>query len=390
MAFELAGRVTPGGEVVGVDFSEGMLDLARAKAVAHAPSSGMNVQFKWGNALALEYPDDAFAAATVGFGARNFSDLERGLREMTRVVRPGGHVVVLEITTPTRPPLSTFFDLWFDRAVPAIGKLAGDSQAYSYLPNSVKRFPGPPALAALMARLRAELAAVRDHRGRDHRAARRRGSLVSAVEAVVAAGRRRGAQRHGPRRGADARSRHRTRRAARGYAGETISAGGKRLRPLLVCLSAGVPVPESDGLVRSAVAVELVHAATLVHDDVLDGSALRRGRPTVVAAGGRLIATATGDLLFSRAFSELVATRSVEAVRTLARASSGLASGELMQREDAWRPEVSLERYLERCRLKTAVLFRAACELGALEGDGPVSALGGLRRADRRRVPDPR
>ncbi len=153
LAFELAGRVAPGGEVIGVDFSEGMLDLARAKATAGAPTpTRTNVQFKWGNALELDFPDDTFAAATVGFGARNFSDLDQGLREMTRVVHPGGHVVVLEITTPTRPPLSTFFDLWFDRLVPAIGRFAGDSQAYTYLPNSVKRFPGPEALAAAMAR----------------------------------------------------------------------------------------------------------------------------------------------------------------------------------------------------------------------------------------------
>jgi geranylgeranyl pyrophosphate synthase len=151
-------------------------------------------------------------------------------------------------------------------------------------------------------------------------------------------------------------------------AGDTIEAGGKRLRPLLVCLAAGVPPPEAEGLVRAAVAVELVHAATLVHDDVLDGSALRRGRPTVVAVGGRTLATATGDLLFSRAFAELVQSQSVQAVRLLARASSELARGELMQREDVWNPEVSVGRYLERCRLKTGVLFRAACELGALEG----------------------
>jgi geranylgeranyl pyrophosphate synthase len=160
------------------------------------------------------------------------------------------------------------------------------------------------------------------------------------------------------------------------FAGETIAAGGKRLRPLLVCVAAGVPPPETEGLVRAAVAVELVHGATLVHDDVLDGSPLRRGRPTVVAAGGRRLATATGDLLFSRAFAELAAGRSVPAVRALSRASSELAQGELMQREDAWSAEVSVERYLERCRLKTAVLFRAACELGALEGDSAPELLG--------------
>jgi geranylgeranyl pyrophosphate synthase len=159
------------------------------------------------------------------------------------------------------------------------------------------------------------------------------------------------------------------------YAGDTIAAGGKRLRPLLVCLAAGVPAPDSELLVRAAVSVELVHGATLVHDDVLDGSALRRGRPTVVASGGRELATATGDLLFSRAFAELAATGSVEAVRILSRASSELAAGELMQREDAWRADVGVDRYLERCRLKTGVLFRAACELGALAGGGSSESL---------------
>jgi geranylgeranyl pyrophosphate synthase len=151
------------------------------------------------------------------------------------------------------------------------------------------------------------------------------------------------------------------------YAGSTIAAGGKRLRPLLVFLAAGVPVPESDGLLAAAVAVELVHAATLVHDDVLDGSPLRRGRPTVVASGGRAAATATGDLLFSRAFAELRTLQSARAVRILSRASSELAAGELMQRADAWTP-VDADRYFERCRLKTAVLFRAACELGETAG----------------------
>jgi geranylgeranyl pyrophosphate synthase len=159
------------------------------------------------------------------------------------------------------------------------------------------------------------------------------------------------------------------------YSRETINAGGKRLRPLLVCLAAGVPPPESEGLVRAAVAVELVHAATLVHDDVLDGSALRRGRPMVVAAGGRKMATATGDLLFARAFAELAHGRSGASVRVLSRASSELALGELMQRADAFNGELGLERYLERCRLKTAVLFRAACELGAIAGGASPSSL---------------
>jgi geranylgeranyl pyrophosphate synthase len=160
------------------------------------------------------------------------------------------------------------------------------------------------------------------------------------------------------------------------HAGQMIAAGGKRLRPLLVCLAAGAPPPESEALVQAAVAVELVHGATLVHDDVIDGSALRRGRPTVFATGGRRLAIATGDLLFSRAFAELVQVGSVDAVRVLSRATGELAQGELMQRADAFDGSVSVARYLDRCRLKTAVLFRAACELGALAADGPVCELG--------------
>jgi octaprenyl-diphosphate synthase len=158
------------------------------------------------------------------------------------------------------------------------------------------------------------------------------------------------------------------------HAGATISAGGKRLRPLLVFLAAGAPPPETENLLRAAVAVELVHSATLVHDDVIDGSNLRRGRPTVAAAAGRLTATATGDLLLSRAFAELAATGSLASVRVLSRSSSELAAGELMQRADAW-TVVPVERYLDRCRLKTAVLFRASCELGAIAGAGPLQEL---------------
>jgi demethylmenaquinone methyltransferase/2-methoxy-6-polyprenyl-1,4-benzoquinol methylase len=144
LAIELAGRVAPDGEVIGSDFSEEMLAHARGKAPG--------LRFEWANALELPYADGEFAAATVGFGARNFSDLDRGLAEMARVVRPGGRVVILEITTPQRPPLSTFFSLWFDRVVPLIGKVAGDSDAYDYLPSSVKRFPQPEGLAGAMER----------------------------------------------------------------------------------------------------------------------------------------------------------------------------------------------------------------------------------------------
>ena len=150
LALELAARVGPQGLVIGTDFSTRMLELARAKTAALADSGLGQLRFEAGNALALPYPDDQFDAATVGFGARNFDRLQQGLREMVRVVRPGGRVVVLEITTPRRPPLSYFFELWFDRAVPALGRLAGDADAYSYLPSSVRRFPGPEALAELM------------------------------------------------------------------------------------------------------------------------------------------------------------------------------------------------------------------------------------------------
>ena len=130
--------------MVGLDFSVSMLEIARRKAPG--------VRFEVGNALELPYADGEFAAATVGFGARNFSDLGRGLAEMARVTSPGGRVVVLEITTPQRPPLSWFFSMWFDRVVPTLGRIAGDPEAYQYLPSSVRRFPGPDDLAAQLAR----------------------------------------------------------------------------------------------------------------------------------------------------------------------------------------------------------------------------------------------
>jgi geranylgeranyl pyrophosphate synthase len=162
------------------------------------------------------------------------------------------------------------------------------------------------------------------------------------------------------------------------HAADTLSAGGKRLRPLIVFLCAGQA--GDNGTASAAVAVELVHMATLVHDDVLDRAPLRRGRETVYKAAGRAAATFTGDFLFSRAFAELVATGSPEAVKTLSDASSALARGELMQRADAWSADVTSERYISRCTLKTARLFEAACRLGAIFGQtavaGSVECLG--------------
>jgi demethylmenaquinone methyltransferase/2-methoxy-6-polyprenyl-1,4-benzoquinol methylase len=146
LALELAGRVKSRGRVVGLDFSAPMLELAQAKA----QNGAVPVAWVQGNALELPFADDEFDAATVGFGARNVVDLEGGIAEMARVVRPGGKVVILEITTPRRPPLSWFYAVWFDRIVPLLGTVAGDKDAYTYLPDSVRRFPPAEELAAVM------------------------------------------------------------------------------------------------------------------------------------------------------------------------------------------------------------------------------------------------
>jgi demethylmenaquinone methyltransferase/2-methoxy-6-polyprenyl-1,4-benzoquinol methylase len=146
LALELRRRIGPDGRVVGSDFSEPMLDLARRKS----GEEGLPVEFGWADALDLPYGDASFDAVTIGFGARNLADLDRGLAEMARVLRPGGRLVILEITRPQREPLASFYSLWFDRLVPVIGSLAGDPDAYSYLPNSVRTFPEPKRLAAMI------------------------------------------------------------------------------------------------------------------------------------------------------------------------------------------------------------------------------------------------
>jgi geranylgeranyl pyrophosphate synthase len=157
----------------------------------------------------------------------------------------------------------------------------------------------------------------------------------------------------------------------------TLRAGGKRLRPLLVLTCGAIDGADDDrgsALISAAACVELVHMATLVHDDVLDDAALRRGRPTIYASEGRAAAVQTGDLLFALAFEELARTGDRAQLRALSDASSGLARGELLQREDAWDATVTRERYLLRCTLKTARLFEAAAQLGAHAGGRPQLA----------------
>jgi geranylgeranyl pyrophosphate synthase len=160
---------------------------------------------------------------------------------------------------------------------------------------------------------------------------------------------------HGPRLGEEAEA--------------TLAAGGKRLRPLLVLMAAGNSAAER--AVRAATAVELVHMATLVHDDVLDGAPVRRGRPTVFARSGRGRALAVGDLLLSRAFAELAVPGAEAEIAELSSASVALALGELAQRRDAFDTTISEKRYLERCSLKTARLFESACRVGRLASGAP-------------------
>ena len=177
------------------------------------------------------------------------------------------------------------------------------------------------------------------------------------------------------------------RKAARGHgaslerdATATLLAGGKRLRPLLVLLCGGAGGGEA--AVRGATAVELVHMATLVHDDVLDEAPLRRGRPTVAATSGHAQATATGDLLFSRAFAMLAEAGDADQVMLLSEASVALAQGELTQRHDEYDTSINAERYLQRCRLKTGRLFECACLMGWAARVGSAGVANGSGRSE--------
>jgi demethylmenaquinone methyltransferase / 2-methoxy-6-polyprenyl-1,4-benzoquinol methylase len=146
LTLALRRRIGPDGRVVGCDFSEPMLEIARRKS----GQEGLPAEFGWADALDLPYGERSFDAVTIGFGARNLANLEQGIAEMARVLRPGGRLVILEITRPQREPLQSFYSLWFDRLVPVLGSFAGDSEAYSYLPNSVRSFPAPRELAEMI------------------------------------------------------------------------------------------------------------------------------------------------------------------------------------------------------------------------------------------------
>ncbi len=366
LTLELAGRIGAAGHVIGCDFSEPMLDLAREKAGVRGAAG---VRFEWADALSLPYDAGRFDAVTVGFGVRNFADRDRGIREMARVLRPGGRLVILEFTRPRRVPL-------LDLLLALVRPHRAADRPHLRRPGGV-RVPGRVgAQLSESPRPRREDGSCRrprgdpvlDPRGRDrhhphrHRRVTRRSAVPPPVTAVLDASStwlpsrlaeveevlRGQAESHGELLAADA--------------GATLAAGGKRLRPLLVLLCAG---PEGgEQAVRGAAAVELVHMATLVHDDILDAAPLRRGRPTVVAASGRERAVGTGDLLLSRAFALLAAAGDGRSIELLASASVALARGELAQRQDAFDTGISEQRYLERCRLKTATLFRCSVLLG--------------------------
>ena len=365
LALELAGRVSPGGHVVGCDFSEPMLDLAREKASAQQAAG---VRFEWADALQLPYDGERFDAVTVGFGARNLADLDRGLREMARVLQarraggdprdhaadaPAALVLLLALVRPDRAAARHLLE----RARGLLLSAGVGSQlpqpARSGGEDGRRRVRADPLLGA----------GRRHHRDPQRRPrVTRRSAVPPPVTAVLDA-----SSRWLPARLGEVEDSLRAAAAGHGEvlgsdAEATLSAGGKRLRPMLVLLCAG----EAGGpaSVRAAAAIELIHMATLVHDDVLDEAPLRRGLPTVAASSGRDRAVATGDLLFSRAFALLADAGDGRAVALLAEASVALARGELAQRHDAFDLTISEQRYLHRCRLKTGKLFECACLLG--------------------------
>ena len=315
-----------GGVVTGLDFSERMIERARTKS--------STIHWQQGDALSLPFEDGSFDAATVGFGVRNLDDLAAGLGELRRVLRPGGRVACLEITRPSGI-LRFFFRLWFDGVV-----RRGRLEAAGWRQRGVAHGLVTPERALAMN----ALTAIRSDPNLERYLLRLEEHLAEAIAihpGVLA-----------------------------DVATESFNAGGKRLRPVLTYLCADPERRASDVCVSAGAAVELIHMATLIHDDMLDGADLRRGRPTIWVTHGREVAKAAGDYLFARAFSELAVAGTIEEIQILAEASLALARGEALQRRQAFRADTHVDDYLRRTSLKTGKLFEASCRLGGGERMG--------------------
>ena len=386
-------RVGPRGRVVGLDFSAPMLELAQSqvRAARRAP-----VAWVQGNALELPFADGEFDAATVGFGARNVVDLERGIAEMARVVRPGGKGGDPRDHDAARPPLKLVLRrLVRPHRAAARARWPATATPTPTCPSSVRRFPPAEELAALMHARRPARRPLPDPGRRHHR------DPLRPCRREPHEHRRRG---RAARRRADARADG----AGRGLLEQTSAGDGAELRAAArghpcrrrqaAAAAAGAAsaagIGRGEALVRAAAAVELIHMATLVHDDVVDNALLRRGRPTVFAQrrpGG-------GDR--DRRLPVLARVRAARRERaTTSRcgcssdACLALARGELAQRHDAYRLDVDEERYLLRCELKTAQPVRGrvpARRAGGRAAGARGRGARGVRQAARPRVPDAR
>ena len=345
---------------VGLDFSERMLERARRKA--------SDLEWVQGDVLALPFENASFDAAVVGFGVRNVENLEGGLKGAAPRASPrrpardprdhdaarGARAVLSALVRPDRAAARPGPAGWRRVHVPA-----GER-------TPLPRPRGARGAARLVrVRGRAVPALRRGYRG----PARRGGGFVSTSLAGI---------RSVP--GLDDYLEALEERLARTVAthpglvaavgNEALAAGGKRLRPALVFLSAP---PGEEPSLTAGVAVELVHMATLVHDDLIDRAHFRRGKAAAWSIYGPAAARATGDYLFARAFSELSATGDATAVEILADATLCLARGEALQRTQTRDPGTTIEAYLERCALKTGKLFEAACRLGGGSGEYGLS-----------------
>ena len=352
-----------------------MLERARRKSDT--------VEWVEGDLLALPFDDDSFDAATVGFGVRNVADLEAPLWASCAACSGPGGASRSSRSRSRAESSRPFFSLWFDRIVPLLGKVLPGGKAYTYLPASVRRFPGAEDLAALLERQGFERVRSRCSAGRSSRCtppSRPRRAGVSALETIRAADGLAEYLVAVEERLELIVAAHPGTVAAVGA--DALAAGGKRLRPTLTFLSAP---PGAEAPVVEGVAVELVHMATLIHDDIVDGAHVRRGRAAAWTAHGADAARATGDHLFAAAFAALAATGSQAPVAVLAEASLALARGEALQRLQRHDPSTTVEAYLERCALKTGSLFAAACAPRRWQRRVRPTARG--RVPDRRRRP---